>query len=70
MFSEKYPSITEWVDRYGWIEIGYDEMTSAFVRAHDMGGTIWMSEKPYDSVDEALQDLEIELKSWMDENYG
>ena len=45
-------------------------MTSAFVRAYDIGGTIYESEKTYDSVDEALQDLEAKLKQWMKENYG
>ena len=28
-----YPTIARWVMEYGWIEIGYDDMSRSFVRA-------------------------------------
>jgi hypothetical protein len=30
-----YPTITQWVQKYGWIAIGQDEMSRSFIRALD-----------------------------------
>ncbi len=53
--------------RYGWIEIGDDEMNPSFVRAFDGGGTIWESEAPYTTLDDALRALDTALARWMRE---
>ena len=60
-----YPTIARWVQEYGWIEIGHDDMSWSFVRALDEGGLVWEGQKRYPSLDAALQDLESGLATWM-----
>jgi hypothetical protein len=36
-----YPTIARWVQEYGWIELGQDDMSQSFVRALDDGGMVW-----------------------------
>jgi hypothetical protein len=67
-FEETYPNITAWVKEYGWIEIGEDDHSTSFVRVLDIGGLIWESSENYETMDEALQKLEVELRKWMEEN--
>ena len=69
-FSDHYPHIARFVDRYGWIEVGYDDFSDAFIRALDMGGTVWIGKSSYASVDDALADMEQALAAWMKENFG
>ena len=67
-FEETYPTITAWVKEHGWIEIGEDDYSSSFVRGLEIGGLIWESSENYETMDEALQMLEAELRKWMEEN--
>jgi hypothetical protein len=67
-FEETYPNITAWVRKHGWIEVGEDDNRTSFVRGLDIGGLIWESRENYETVDEALQVLEAELRKWMEEN--
>jgi hypothetical protein len=67
-FAESHPTITRWVEEQGWIEIGADEYSSSLVRALDPGGMVWESDSAIDSIDEALKELEKELKSWFKKN--
>jgi hypothetical protein len=60
-FSKTYPNIVTWTELYGWIEIGDDGNTDAFIRALDEGGTVWESTTRPTSFDEALQELEDAL---------
>jgi hypothetical protein len=62
-----YPTIARWVQEYGWIEIGQDEMSRSFIRALDDGGMVWEGRKSYPTLDAALQDLETGLVAWMQE---
>ena len=62
-----YPTIVRWVQEYGWIEIGQDEIRRSFIRALDDGGMVWEGRKSYPTLDAALQDLEVELIAWMQE---
>jgi len=66
---EKHPHIVEWVQSYGWIEIGWDDNTRSFLKAIDPGGGVWQSDpgKAYATLDEALQDLEAALEERMDD---
>jgi hypothetical protein len=66
-FEQTYPNVSEWVKGHGWIEIGYDEYSRAFVRAFDIGGTVWESDEDYPSLDMAFQALEDALTKWMEE---
>ena len=43
-------------------------MSSAFVRAYDLGGTVYEGEDSYPSLEAALQDLEVGIKAYLDEN--
>jgi hypothetical protein len=62
-----YPTIARWVQEYGCIEIGQDEMSRSFIRALDEGGMVWEGRKSYPTLDAALQDLENGLAAWMQE---
>jgi len=48
--------------RRGQIEIGQDDDSQSFVRALDMGGMVWEGKPKYNSLDNALNDLEAALK--------
>lgn len=67
-FEEQYPTIHRFVEEIGWIEIGRHEMISAFVRAYDLGGTVYEGENSYPTIEAALQDLEAGIKVYLDEN--
>ena len=62
-----YPTIAQWVQEYGWIEIGQDDMSPSFVRALDEGGMVWEGQEHYPTLDAAMQDLEAGLMAWMRE---
>jgi hypothetical protein len=66
-FEEQYPIIYRFVEEIGWIEIGQHEMISAFVRAYDLGGTVYEGEDSYPSLEVALKDLETGIKAYLDE---
>jgi len=65
-FSKLYPNIAYWVEACGWIEIGQDEYSSSLVRALDEGGMVWESSDDHETLDEALQALEMELAEWLE----
>lgn len=68
-----YPNIARWVDEHeGWIEIGYDvdSPLTSFVRALDCGGMPWEGKDSYDSLDEAMQDLDAGLEAVLKDIYG
>lgn len=67
-FEEQYPTIHRFVEAIGWIEIGQHEMISAFVRAYDLGGTVYEGRDSYSSMEAALQDLEMGIKAYLDEH--
>jgi hypothetical protein len=58
-FQATYPLIVRGVKEYGWIEIGQDDMSRSFVRALDAGGLVWEGQENHDTLDNALQDLEV-----------
>ncbi|MCX7067296.1 MAG: hypothetical protein NTW85_06355 [Methylococcales bacterium] len=59
----KYPNISNWIENYGWIELGQDDCSDSMVRILDEGGMVWESKKPYKSLDALFNDLEKELAS-------
>ncbi|HZG40192.1 MAG TPA: hypothetical protein VEZ50_16060 [Nodosilinea sp.] len=68
LFAKQYPNIHRFVEEIGWIEVGQHEMISAFVRAYDLGGTVYEGEDSYPSLEAAFQDLEAGIKVYLDEN--
>ncbi len=64
-----YPNTAFFVKSIGWIEVGYNDdfPTMPFVRALDIGGTLWEGQKEYFSLDEAFADLERGIGEWMRE---
>lgn len=60
-----YPTIAEWVTTQGWIEIGQDQGSDSFIRGLDEGGLVWEGRQSYDTLDDALQDLEQGLAEWL-----
>jgi hypothetical protein len=67
-FETQYPTIHRFVEDTGWIEIGQNNMISAFVRAYNQGGTVYEGQDTYPSMEAALQDLEAGIKTYLDEN--
>jgi hypothetical protein len=68
-FAAKYPSIDYFVEEMGCIEIGNHEIIPSFVRAYDHGGTVYEGKSRYPNLDEALQDLEQAIKTYLEENH-
>ncbi len=69
-FEQKYPAITQWVEKYGWIEIGQDGLSVSLVRAIDEGGVVWEIGNDYQTVDQAMQAMDAALSIWIEDNYG
>jgi len=67
---ERYPTLSWFTDGQGWIEIGFDDFSDNFIRAFDPGGTVWEGKQSYDSLDDALDDLERGLVKWRKEIMG
>ena len=61
-----FPAIARWVQGYGHIEIGEQEMVGFVVRALDYGGLVFEDDKP-DTLAEAMAALEKGLRKWFDE---
>lgn len=66
-FARRYPNIHRFVFEQGWIEVGSDEYRKSFIRALDPGGMVWEGEQFYNSLDEALADLDRGLAHWLKE---
>lgn len=65
--ADVYPTIARWASGYGWIEFGIDGLDRPFARALDEGGTVWEGQGHYETLDEALGDLEKGLTRFMEE---
>ena len=58
-FEQQYPAIDHLLDgELGWIEVGENDMISAFVRAYCEGGTIYEGKNSYPNMAEAFKDLD------------
>lgn len=71
-FEDQYPNIARWVyEHEGRIEIGDDPdgPLTSFVRAVNMGGMPWEGEDEYESLDDALLDLEAGVQECLREIY-
>jgi hypothetical protein len=66
-FSSTYPNIAKWTESYGWIEIGQDDYSKSFIRVLDIGGMLWESKPEYESLDDALNELETALEKIINE---
>ena len=66
-FSSTYPNIAEWIESYGWIELGQDDYSKSLIRALDEGGMRWESKAKYKSLDDALDELEAALDKIIEE---
>ena len=67
LIDEQYPHVAQWVDSYGWIEIG-QQYYSGFIVAFNEGGTIWEGKGSYPTLDEAFRALDKALAKWFKEN--
>ncbi len=64
---ETYPAISDWVMRYGWIELGQTDYGSSMVRVLDEGGLIWEGKPSYRSLDELFGVLEKKIAQHIQE---
>ena len=68
IFENQYPTIARFVEAFGCIQSGEHEMTPSFVRAYDMGGTVYEGKSSYPTLEAAFQDLEAGIKAYVEEN--
>ena len=66
-FAEQYPYINRFVEERGWIEIGDSECIDSFVRAYDLGGTVYHGKSSYPTMELALQDLDKNIKAYFED---
>ena len=55
-FEHAYPTIAQWIEAHGWIELGHDDYGRSMVRAFEIGGMVWEGNIKYPSLDELLRD--------------
>jgi hypothetical protein len=60
-----FPAIAKWVNGYGHIEIGDQEMSGFVVRAVDYGGVVFEDDRPR-TLAEAMASLEKSLVEWFE----
>ena len=61
-----FPAISRWVEEYGWIEIGVQELFGFVARALHEGG-IQVEDERADTLAEAMAALEAGLVRWFEE---
>jgi hypothetical protein len=61
MLQNKYPNIADWIENQGWIELGQTDYSRSMIRVLDIGGLIWESERDYQTLDDLLDDLEMQI---------
>ena len=61
-----FPAIARYVQGYGHIEIGDQEMFGFVARAVDYGGVVFEDDRP-NTLTEALPALETGLRAWFEE---
>ena len=66
-FEKQYPNISAWVQD-GQVTIGYDDYDDAFLRVTDAGGVVWESHQTYESLDEALAEMDAAIAAWCAEH--
>lgn len=66
-FSSSHPNIVRWAEFLGRIEIGQDHDAKFFVQVLDEGGIVWEGKRKYDSLENALDDLETALAKIINE---
>jgi hypothetical protein len=68
-FEETYPNIAHFVDAIGYITIGHDDDSplTCFIQAIDPGGMVWEGKDAYQTLEEAFEDCEAGLGTWMRE---
>ena len=67
-FEQQYPAIDRFLEEFGWIEVGENDIISAFVRAYSEGGTVYEGKDTYPSMDAAFRDLDKGIQAFFDEN--
>ena len=62
-FTARCPNIINFVFEDGWVEIRWDEGSDAFVRALNEGSLVGEGKSKYNTLEEALQDLDQGIAS-------
>ncbi len=68
IFDEQYPNVAWWCQGQGWIELGRDEVSTSMIRVLDIGGLLWEGDDEYDSVGEAMTEVDNFIEQWRIEN--
>lgn len=64
-FAQSYPHIALWVQKHGYIELGYDYNTDSCARSLDDGGLVWSGGRRGETQDEWLQAMETGIAQAM-----
>lgn len=68
MFAKLYPAIHYWLENYGLIELGEDDVTHSLMRITDEGGVLY-EDRVSATFDEALTEAEAFLKDYFWEKF-
>lgn len=63
-----WPVLAGWVRERGWIEIGRAEGSNSFIRVLDQGGLIWAGKSRHRSLDDAFDEAEKALGTWLEQD--
>ncbi len=63
----QYPYISAWVQS-GVVEIGNNDYDDVFFRVIDAGGVICESNKSYENLDSAFEEMNAAIETWCEEN--
>ena len=67
--ANRYPSITEFINAGGFLNIGYQYGMEGVALATDEGGVVWEGKIEYESFDSLLDDAERGISKWIKENW-
>jgi hypothetical protein len=68
MFSKQYPAIHYWIDNYGRIEFGEDDVTHSLIRVFDDEGLLY-EDCASATFNESIVEIEAFLKDFFWEKY-
>ena len=66
-FARDFPHVHKWVFGRGWIELGASGQVRSFARALDEGGMVWEGRRKYDTIEDALREMDNGIAQWLGE---
>jgi hypothetical protein len=68
MFSQKYPAIHFWLQNYGYLEMGEDDITHSLIRIKDEDGLLY-EDRGSATFDDSIEEAEAFLRDYFFEKF-